>query len=70
MSCVRNILALQREKPNFGNAGSVDVLLNTAKLKMCSRYVCILCNWDNDQALVDKEGLKDLWKGKESISIF
>ena len=44
MSCVRNVLAQQRAKPNFGNAGSVDVLLNTAKLKMCSRYVYIMFN--------------------------
>ena len=47
MSCVRNVLAQQRAKPNFGNAGSVDVLLNTAKLKMCSRYVCIMSKWDD-----------------------
>ena len=39
LSCVKNVLAQQRAKPNFGNAGSVDVLLNAAKLKMSLRYV-------------------------------
>lgn len=47
MSCVRNVLAQQRAKPNFGNAGSVEVLLADAKMKMTSRYVrtydCVIC---------------------------
>jgi hypothetical protein len=39
MSCVDNVLAQQRAKPHFGNAGSVQVLLDDAKMKMTSRYV-------------------------------
>ena len=47
MSCLRNILAQQRAKPNFGNAVSVDCLLNNAEVKMALRYVrafdCAIC---------------------------
>jgi len=34
---VVNVLAKERDKPNFGNAGAVDNLLNTAKEKMMRR---------------------------------
>lgn len=36
-SCVRNVLAKQRAKPHFGNVGSINNLLNTAKAKMVQR---------------------------------
>ena len=37
MSCVTNVLAKQRAKPNFGNVGAINNLLETGKDKMMRR---------------------------------
>jgi AAA lid domain len=41
-SCVRNVLAKQKAKQHFGNVGSVNNLLESAKEKMMQRYCTAL----------------------------